>query len=274
MILGHMIQGDWITDDGTSTVPVTVYFDLLRTWDSRAVWWKMENDPKALEATIRFAQNRRAKAMFTFGEPPASAIRPGYRKVPTLDAWTSFVDQVVATPGVDILEGWNEPMYPQYWDGTPELLVLLQKVLYQRSRGKLVLSPSFVRVELPDGQAFLKRFIDAGGLDFCDGVAWHGYATQADDLAGQIAALRALVGTKPLWNTEYVVGPVTAAQRPKAMVDSMMLQASLGVECAVWNAEIPGSEDYTDPMMREIHDRLVATPAQGCASHLPKWLRR
>lgn len=267
MILGHQIQAEWIADDGSTYQPVTVYFDLLRLWDSRAVWHKMETDTLALEANIRFAQSRGAKVMFTFGEPPASAIFPGYSKVPTIDAWTAFVEQVVAVEGIDVFEGWNEPGYPQYWDGTPELLVAYQRILYtiakERWPNKPVLSPSFTRVELPDGQAFLKRYASAGGLEWSDAVAWHGYAARSEDLRGQIDALRTLVGPKPLWNTEYVVGSGLSQ-----MQGSLLLQASLGIQCAIWNAEIPGSEDYTDSTMQQVHDQFIQMPElskrKGC----------
>jgi hypothetical protein len=164
-----------------------------------------------------------------------------------------------------MVEGWNEPMYPQYWDGTPELLVPYQRKLWLLCRelapGKLVLSPSFVRVELPDGQEFLKRFKAAGGLQWCDGLAWHGYCGSAVDLRGQHDALR--MHTKlPLWNTEFVVG---ARFESQAVMDAMLLLNSLRVECAVYNPELRGFEDYTDPTMQRIHDRIEAlTQKRGC----------
>lgn len=258
---GHMIQGDWVADDGSLYQPVTVYFGLLRLWDSRAVWHKMVADTTALEANIRYAESRKARVMFTFGEPPESAIESGYRKVPTLAAWTAFVDRIATTPGVDILEGWNEPAYPQYWDGTLERLVALQKVLYERANGKLVLSPSFTRVELPDGQEFLERFKAAGGFQYCDAVAWHGYCARPEDLRGQIASLKTFT-TLPLWNTEYVVGPTASeAERQDYMKRSLIIQAELGIECAVWNAEIPGSEDYQDDTMWETYQLLKNAPS-------------
>jgi hypothetical protein len=263
MILGHMVQGDWIEPNEATAMEVSVYFELLRLWDSRAVWWKMENDAGALTDNIAFADSRKAKTMFTFGEPPLSALMPGKSKVPTMEAWVAFVDRI-ARSNVDVLEGWNEPMYAQYWDGTMEQLVELQRALYERRNGKLVLSPSFVRVELLDGQEFLERYVAAGGLQWCDAIAWHGYCEQAVDLKGQVAALRKVVGTKPLWNTEYVVGTGLSQ-----MQESLMLQASLGVECAVWNAEMPGSEDYTDATMLKTHELMTELPKrEGCMTKI------
>jgi Glycosyl hydrolase catalytic core len=265
VILGHMIQGDWVADEGSTYQPVSVYFELLRLWDSRAVWHKMETDLTALGANIRFAQSRNAKVMFTFGEPPDSAFAPSYKKVPTMEAWEAFVRRVISEGKgrIDVYEGWNEPMYPEYWDATPEMLVPYQRRLFQLCQefapGKIVLSPSFVRVELPDGKDYLNRFKAAGGLEYCDAVAWHGYCEKSADLRGQVASLKTFTD-KPLWNTEYVVGTGLSQ-----MKDSLMLQSALGVQCAVWNAEILGSDDYTDPTMQQVHDQLTSLSARkGC----------
>lgn len=272
MILGHMIQAEFVADDGSTFQPVTVYFELLRLWDSRAVWWKMETDPHALEANMRFAENRGAHLMFVFGEPPLDAVHVSYNKVPTAEAWIQFVtDTVKESAGrIKYWELWNEPAYTQYWDGTPEELAEQSRVAYQIIKrlqpDAVVLSPSFTEVELPRGRAFLERYCAAGGLTYCDGVAWHGYAGAVADLAGQVAALRVVVGDKPLWNTEYVVGSGLGLMAP-----SLQLQASLGVKCAVWNAEIPGSEDYTDPTMQRVHDQFNAPAKRGGCSPL-RWL--
>lgn len=273
MLLGHQVQGDWIEPNGFTAMEVSVYFDLLRLWDSRAVWWKMETDSSALMDDLNFAETKSAKVMFTFGEPPTSALLEGYKKVPTMEAWEVFIRRVIAEGKgrIDVFEGWNEPGYPHYWDGSPELLVPYQRrlleLVHELAPGKLVLSPSFVRVELPDGQAFLQRFKAAGGLNYCDAVAWHGYCEHSEDLRGQIASLRTFTDF-PLWNTEYVVGTGLSQ-----MQDSLMLQASLGIQCAVWNAEISGSEDYTDPTMQRVHDQLATPPSskRGC---LPSILQR
>lgn len=272
MILGTMVQGEWVTDDGSTYQPVTVYFGLLRLWDSRAVWHKMEKDTTALEANIRFAESRGAQVMFVFGEPPASACWPG-TKQPSTAAWDAFVRSVVAQAAgrIKYWELWNEPAIPGYWDGTPEQLVEQSRIGYQTIKelqpDAVVLSPSFTEMVEPRGRAFIQAYTQAGGLQWCDGIAFHGYAAQPEDLRGGIAALRSLVGARALWNTEYVIGPVSLEQRPRAMTDSLLLQAQLGIQCAVWNAEIPGSEDYTDPTMQRVHDLLSAPPAtnKGCS---------
>lgn len=271
MILGHMIQGDWIEPNGATAMEISVYFELLRLWDSRAVWWKMEADQSALNGNIVFAQTRHAQVMFTLGEPPISALEAGYSKVPTMKALGSFVRTALADARgrIQFWEGWNEPMYPQYWDGTMQQLVERQKLYYQLIKAAqpsaFVLSPSFVRVELPDGQAFLRQYADVGGLLWCDGVAWHGYCAQPTDLTGQISSIKAVVGGKPLYNTEYTVGQIFTR---KPVIDSLVLMQQAGVKVAVYNPEIPGHNDYTSDVMYEARKVLDTLPViakhKGC----------
>lgn len=260
-----MIQGDWVTDDGSLSMPVSVYFGLLRLWDSRAVWHKMVADTTALEANIRYAQRVGAELMFTFGEPPESACIPGTNQ-PTPEAWTSFVGSTVgrSVGRIKYWELWNEPSMG-YWDGTIEELVEQSRIGYKIIKDlqpdAVVLSPSFTRVELPDGQEFLERFRAAGGFQYCDAVAWHGYCEHPEDLRGQIASLKTFTNL-PLWNTEYVVGPTAnETERRDYMKRSLIIQTELGIECAVWNAEIPGSEDYEDDTMWETYQMLKNAPS-------------
>lgn len=273
VILGHMVQGDWIEPNGFTAMEVSVYFDILRLWDSRAVWWKMETDLGALMDNLNFAERKNAKVMFTFGEPPASALLEGYKKVPTMEAWEAFIRRVIAEGKgrIDVYEGWNEPGYPQYWDGTPEMLVPYQRRLFELvhelAPAKTVLSPSFVRVELADGQDYIRRFKAAGGLQWCDAFAWHGYAAKPEDLRGQHASIRTFTDL-PLQNTEFVIG---SRFEPQAVIDAFMLMHDLGVECGVLNPEIPGFEDYTDPTMQQVHDQLTKRPLPPPSTKFCPW---
>jgi hypothetical protein len=261
---GHMVQAEWVADDGSTYQPVTVFFGLLRLWDSRAVWHKMVTDLTALEANIRFAQRVGAEVMFVFGEPPQSACVPG-KKQPTPEAWASFVESTLRQSAgrIKYWELWNEPAIPGYWDGTPEELVEQSRIGYQLIKqlqpDAIVLSPSFTEPSLPRGCAFIQRYVKAGGLEWCDGVAAHFYQTKPEYMRGDIATVIALVGNRRIFNTEYVIGPATSvAQRQQYMIDSLLLQREMGIEVAVWNPEVPGSEDYTDPTMGEIYAQLLA----------------
>jgi hypothetical protein len=264
---GTMIQAEWITDSGELAQPVTKFFGLLRLWDSRAVWHKMETDTEALEANLRAAVGRDAEVMFTFGEPPASALLAGSSKVPTMDAWQAFVRRVVTESDgrISVYDGWNEPGIPPYWDGSPELLVEYERAKYliikELAPNSIVLSPSFTEFAMPRGIAFIDRYLAAGGGQWCDGISAHFYVAKPEHMIGDVAALRALMRKhgvdRPIWNTEYVIGPCELSLRPAYQAQSLIIQASLGIQCAVWNPEIPGSEDYTDPTTQTVAGWLV-----------------
>lgn len=259
---GHMVQGDWVLDDGSLARPVTVYFGVLRLWDSRAVWWKMVDDPAALPANLRYAQTVGARTMFVFGEPPASALVPGKLKMPTMAAWIAFVREIAATDGIDYAELYNEPA-EAYWDGSPEELAEYCRVgcAILRAAGKRVLSPSFTSWD-SYGYEFFDRFLAAGGGEWCDEIAFHCYCATPDDLKSGIAGLRALLKKyrveKPIRNTEYNIVSADPSLLRAHMAQSLVIQASLGVVGAVWDPEpTEAANDYTDDTQRLVADLLV-----------------
>ena len=264
---GHMVQGDWVQDDGTLCCPVTCYFGLLRLWDSRAVWWKMVDDAAALEANLRYAERVGAQVMFTFGEPPAAACYPD-SKVPLPATWTTFVRDVVtqAAGRIKYWELWNEPAVGQYWDGTIEQLAAQSAAAYRIIKelepSAIVLSPSMTELGLARGVAFADRYLSAGGAKSCDVIAFHSYPTTPEELPLEIATLRSVMlmhgVDKPIWNTEFAVLPSEPSIRSEWMEKAYRLQADAGIAGAVWNAEIPGAEDYTDDTMQRIAELLAA----------------
>jgi hypothetical protein len=203
------------------------------------------------------------EVMFTFGEPPASAIVPGKLKMPTMDAWIAFVREIATTPGIDYVELYNEPA-EAYWDGTPEELAQYCRVGYiiLKSAGKKVLSPSFTGWGASYGYTFFDRFLAAGGGDSCDVIAFHGYQATPEKIYGDILNLRTLLRRhrvdKPIWNTEYNVVPDDVSLRPAYKAQSLILQASLGVLGAVWDPETrDAANDYTDPTTQTVADWLI-----------------
>ncbi|MFL5481127.1 MAG: glycosyl hydrolase [Gemmatimonadaceae bacterium] len=264
---GHMVQGDWVLDDGSLCCPVTCYFGLLRLWDSRAVWWKMVADAAALEANLRYAERVGAQVMFTFGEPPSTACYPN-SKVPLAAAWTQFVRDVVTQSAgrIKYWELWNEPGVAGYWSGTVEQLAAQSAVAYQIIKeiepGAIVLSPSMTELGLSRGVQFADRYLSAGGGNSCDVIAFHSYPQTPDELPLEIATLRSVMlmhgVDKPIWNTEFALVPPDPSLRSEWMERSFRLQAEAGICGAVWNAEIPGAEDYNDDTMQGISEALAA----------------
>jgi hypothetical protein len=261
---GHMVQGEWVLDDGTLARPVTVYFGVLRLWDSRAVWWKMVNDPAALDANLRYAESVGADAMFVFGEAPQDALVVGRSKMPTREAWLSFVKEI-ARQRIRYVELWNEPA-EGYWDGSPEELAEYCRLAYPilAASGKTVCSPSFTSWNASRGYEFFDRFLAAGGGEWCDEIAFHAYTESAGSLAGDIASLRELLKkhrvSRPIRNTEYNIVPSDPSLRSAYMAQSLLIQASLGVAGAVWDPEtVEAANDYTDGTMRRVAEMLLGS---------------
>lgn len=261
---GHMVQGEWVLDSGYADT--SVFFGVLNFWDSRAVWHKMLSDLTALEANILYAQRNRAESMFTFGEPHSTAVEAGYSKVPRTEDWLAFVRRVVteARGRIKYYGLWNEPGLPQYWDGSAERLLHLCATAYPLIKSlqpdSIVLSPSITEPGLARGIDFWDPFIGMGGLKHCDGVAMHGYSHLPEHVVGDILSVRAMMAKygvdKPLYDTEFTTGELETYRRVY-MGQAFVVRASLGIKMAVWNAEIPGAEDYDDLTMGDIRDMLI-----------------
>lgn len=117
----------------------------------------------------------------------------GGRGAPWLDwaSWESFVsvvaDQFIAGYLSGIIEIWNEPDIPEFWDGTNEQYSELYRRAYSVLRSKLgpnqpIAGPSF---------AFYNKAVITSFLDYClangcevNSLAWH----QNDDSPNAIAA--------------------------------------------------------------------------------------
>lgn len=264
---GTHVQGEWIADDGSLYQPVTKFFGLLRTWDGRVVWHKMERDATALEANIRFAQSRNAEVMFTFGEPPASAALPGYTKVPTMAAWESFIRQVVTESAgrIKLYEGPNEPAQLHYWDGLPEQLVELEMERYlltkRLQKDAIIGSPAITEPGMARGIAFWDRYFALGGGAWCDEISYHAYAEKPEHLIGYDQALRSLLRkhgvTKPIRNTEYAIGSVDPSLRAAYQAQSYIICAALGYVGVVWNSHLDWAQDYTSDTTQRIADMIL-----------------
>lgn len=273
---GHMVQGEWVLDNGTLARPVTVYFSVLRLWDSRAVWWKMVNDTTALSANQLYAQSIGADVMFVFGEAPADALVAGKSKMPTMSAWLSFVSQI-SQSHVRYAEVFNEPA-EGYWDGSPEELAMYSKPAYKllKAAGITVLSPSFTSWNTQYGRAFITRFLAAGGGQWCDIIAFHAYEANGTNMYQDIVDLKAVLRSyginKPIWNTEYNILPSDPALRNPYMAQSLVIQASLGVHGGIWNPETAeAANDYTDSTMRRVADMLIGSTVFPCSHSGESW---
>jgi hypothetical protein len=263
---GHMIQGEWILKGGELGPPVTVFAGLLRTWDGRAVWEYMT--PDALEDNILAAEKMGAETMFVFGRPPASAIRPGSKNVPTADAWGQFVIAMVTNSAgrIKYWELWNEPEQGGYWDGSPSELVDQCKVAYQIIKelqpNSIVLSPSMTELGQSWGADFTDKFFAAGGGQWCDAIAFHHYSNLPEDFLLDFTILNGILKkygvTKPSYNTEFNFANKDVSIRNAYIAQSLIIQASLGIVGTVYDPETElEANDYTDSTMAIVASWLI-----------------
>jgi hypothetical protein len=100
-----------------------------------------------------------------------------YRYAPANSAdFRSFVQYLVQqllSAGVKYLEPWNEANVIHEWNDSLELLLGMQAVFYEETRGTdiVLLSPSSTTWDFQ----FFERLRKLGLYKFCDGIALHGY---------------------------------------------------------------------------------------------------
>ncbi len=146
--------------------------------------------------------------------------RFGCAAPPNLDDWRAFVTALVTRykGKISSYEMWNEPNGSGFWTGTPEQMVPLAATAYPII--KSIDPAAIVTTPVPSSSgwpmshdAWLDKYLAAGGGKYADVVAWHGYAGRNDRpalppeaLVQQIAALRAVLAHHhvdlPIWNTE------------------------------------------------------------------------
>jgi hypothetical protein len=273
---GHMIQGEWVADDGTTYQPVSVFIGLLRTWDSRSVWKFMVRpdgsiDWSGLEANIAFAERVGAEVMFVFGAPPASSCVPGSDCVPTLDAWKEFVTQVVtkARGRIKYYELWNEPEIAMYWNHTAAELVDYARVAYQIIKAMqpdaIVLSPSMTELNQPWGAGFASGYFGSGGGEWCDGAVFHHYQDKPEKLLADWKVFSGILNSYklsnlPVYNTEFNYVNKDVNLRNAYIAQFMLIAASLGIKGVVYDPETEeAANDYTDATAQKVADMILGS---------------
>ena len=224
----------------------TLQFGSIRLWDTDTQWavlnpsegtydWTELNDWLNIAA-----RNGKSDLIYTFGVVPQWASSkptdqtcvsggslPGSCDAPkdvnpdgtgTDQLFQNFVRALVAQAAgkIKYWELWNEPDCPYEWNGTMAQMVRMAKDAYTIIKAAdptaLVLTPS--SVDAGSGKAidiWLPAYIAAGGGNYADIVAFHGYINPAmgqapEDIAGTVdqltSSLSGALATKPFWNTE------------------------------------------------------------------------
>jgi hypothetical protein len=217
-----------------------ISFGSMRLWDTYTTWNDLNPSPRtfnwpALDRWLEAAQQHGVDVIYTFGATPTWAssrptakcdYNPGACYPPAhIDDWDNFVRAIATHAGdrIKYWEMWNEANQHEYWSGgIPALATMTQHasaIIKSISPGAMIFTPSGVGGRV-DTSAFLNEFFGAGGGAFVDGVAFHGYVNsipaRAEDVNGIVDAVQSVMvahgqGSKPLWDTEGLVGATLTA---------------------------------------------------------------
>jgi Glycosyl hydrolases family 39/Cep192 domain 4 len=241
----------------------------IRLWDTHTSWsWLNPSrgvyDWSLLDQWLALAESHDVDVLYTFGVTPgwASAqptqtctYHPGACSPPAdLRDWEEFVRALVvhANGRIKYWELWNEPNLDEFWSGDIQTLLRMTQRAYAVIKSvdpnAMVLTPA--PTASPSNFAtWLTSYFAAGGGDYADIVAFHGYLpyTVADpeylkDVVDSINDAMSRNGQtgKPTWNTEASWGkadrlPDLDAQAAY-VARAYILQWSLGVQRFYWYA--------------------------------------
>lgn len=208
----------------------------IRLWDSGTLWSEIAIQPgqwkyDRIDTYVEQATAHHAAVLYTLGGTPrwASSRRDeqcpygfGCAAEPVRMAhWEEYVRRVVQRyrGRIKAYELWNEPKFsdiprdrnaPGFYTGSVAQMVemarIARKVLDENDPDAVLSTPGFV-----NGSDRLELFLEAGGKQYIQAVAYHFYAENADEFARQIIDVRNIMKrqgleTLPLWNTETGVG--------------------------------------------------------------------
>ncbi len=222
-------------------------------------------------------------------DEPCPGGRFGCAAPPNLEAWREFVTTLVTRyrGKISSYELWNEPNGSGFWTGTPKQMVELAAVAYPIIKkidpSALVTTPGVSSSGWPlSHDAWLDQYLAAGGGNYADVIAWHGYAGRNDrpalppeGLAEQIVALKKVLvkhglSKLPIWNTEGGWGKDAQLPDERAqaafLVKWYMINFTNGIARAYWyqwdNPEWGTLWRAADGM----------TPAGNAARQVAEWL--
>jgi hypothetical protein len=259
------VQSGIFKDTPWPPMPITG----IRLWDTFTNWSLLEPsrgtyDWPALDRWLEAAKSHGVDVLFTFGGTPtwASSNPTGtcdynaggcYPPLNMRD-WDDFVRAIAAHSAgrIKYWELWNEANQHEYWSGgIPALVTMAQHasaIIKSIDPSAKIFTPSGVG-GATDTSTFLDKFLAAGGGQFVDGVAFHGYVNSVPPLpedvnrivdALQNVMARRGLGGQPLWDTESSWGPAIHLPNEDDQVAFVarhyILQWSKGVQRDYWYA--------------------------------------
>jgi len=212
-----------------------------------------------------------------------------------LSDWDQYLTQLTSHVGPGMIrywELWNEPNIAAFWKGDPKTLVAMaadaQRIIKSVDPEAIILSPGVAgnyetQVECAGnakycGSEWLSNWLDLGGTNYIDAVAFHGYPVTGEapeQIQGSVDLLQATmaqhgIGSLPLWDTESSWGENTAlpAQGDQTgwLAKHLLLEESMGVQRTVWYA-------YDSPSWGTLWNATTDINAAGEAyGQVAKWL--
>jgi hypothetical protein len=241
----------------------------IRLWDTFTNWDMLEKsrgtyDWPALDRWLDKAKSHGVDVLYTFGGTPTWAssnptgacdYNPGGCYAPAnMQDWDDFVRAIAthAAGRIKYWELWNEANQHEYWSGgIPALVTMAQHaytIIKSVDPSAKVFTPSGVGGAM-DTSTFLDKFLAAGGGQFVDGVAFHGYVNSIpalpEDVNRIVDAVQGVMAKhgfsdKPLWDTESSWGPANHLSSEDEQVAFVarhyILQWSKGVQRDYWYA--------------------------------------
>jgi len=199
--------------------------------------------------------------------------------------WQDFVTAITSRyrGRIKYWEVWNEPNANNFWSATAAQMVTMASEVYPiiRASGGIVVSPC------PQGTSadrWMKSYLDAGGGDYSDIIAFHGYlgASNLDNIesahGGLVTRMMNVMAnreqaSKELWDTEHSWG--RNADYPDQDLQASWLARheilgfALGVRRSFWYA-------WSDATIGTLYDKVkhVVLPAGTAYGVVYEWLNR
>lgn len=219
---------------GTTPSWPSVRFYAWRVITPETAWFGLQPQKNkwqfsALDSAVALAEKKSVEVMLTLGQtPPWAAARP-LEKVPNgwgasseprnMSDWEHYVRTVVARykGRIKYYELWNEPRFREVdpkramagFTGTARQMVemgaIAKRVLKDLDPGARLVSPAVDARMI--GLKRLEAWLDAGGGNVSDVIAYHVYATTPEEIPEVVGAIRGILkkyglGHLELWNTE------------------------------------------------------------------------
>ncbi|MGA8493592.1 MAG: hypothetical protein WB711_24435 [Terriglobales bacterium] len=197
--------------------------------------------------------------------------------------WKDFVTAIVThsknNRGIHIKywELWNEPYLPRYWSGTfPQLLRMARdakEIIHSIDPDAVFLSPDSGLV-YPKYRQFMEDWLAAGGGEYADGIAFHGYTQRgpATDFIQYYREFRKILAkyhqdTKPTYDTEASWGNVKKGKgyadedsQAAFVAQFYLVHWSEGVQRLYWYA-------WNDGATGMLYDRESKRSTQGARAY-------